>query len=206
MTPFFNESTYMCIFPIIICLIMQLVVPFPLQKIRKVSLSWRVISLFLSILYILMTSITEVIKDDFSLPAKCILLLVSLFSCFLLLIRAGSSEIRSFQHSFRKIGRTPIYTVMIPITLLTLFIISGCYPGVFSSDSASSWTDVAANSFSDWHPCYLPVYSKGHTANFRQSLSSGAASGLFMDRSELLCALTPRKICVLLNMRISYTP
>ena len=152
MTPFFNESTYMCIFPIIICLIMQLVVPFPLQKIRKVSLSWRVISLFLSILYILMTSITEVIKDDFSLPAKCILLLVSLFSCFLLLIRAGSSEIRSFQHSFRKIGRTPIYTVMIPITLLTLFIISGCYPGVFSSDSASSWTDVAVNSFSDWHP------------------------------------------------------
>lgn len=99
-----------------------------------------------------MTSITEVIKDDFPLPAKCILLLASFFSCFLLLIRAGFSEIQSFPYSFRKIGPTPVYTVMIPITILSFFIISGCYPGVFSSDSASSWTDVATNNFSDWHP------------------------------------------------------
>lgn len=152
MTPFFNESTYMCIFPIIICIILQLFIPFSLQKIRKVSFFWKIISLLLSILYLLMTSITEVIKDDFPLPAKCILLLASFFSCFLLLIRAGFSEIQSFPYSFRKIGPTPVYTVMIPITILSFFIISGCYPGVFSSDSASSWTDVATNNFSDWHP------------------------------------------------------
>src|SRR5699024_10056812 len=87
------------------------------RNLLKVSFSWKIISLLLSILYLLMTSITEVIKDDFPLPAKCILLLASFFSCFLLLIRAGFSEIQSFPYSFRKIGPTPVYTVMIPITI-----------------------------------------------------------------------------------------
>lgn len=154
MTPFFHEAFYMCLFPILILIIQSLCFPISKTYSKTIPLSWKMTALFLSLLYLCMSSITEVLKEKLPLIIKLFLLLCCFMSCYLLLLRMGNfSPKKNFvPFSFRKIGKTPIYLVMIPITLLSVFIISGCYPGVFSTDSASNWNDVATNTFSNWHP------------------------------------------------------
>ena len=144
----------MCLFPILILIIQSLCFPVSQAHSKTISLPWKMTALFLSLLYLCMSSMTEVLKEKLPLTIKLFLLLCSFMACYLLLLRIGNFSPKKavLPVTFRKIGKTPVYLVMIPITLLSIFIIAGCYPGVFSTDSASNWNDVATNTFSNWHP------------------------------------------------------
>lgn len=152
MTPFFNESIYMCIFPIVLCIILYTHFPVSKDTLLCISSHWKITSVVLSILYLEMASLSELLKSNIHPFFKIIIIPLCLLSSYLLLLRTGTLKVQSTTVCFRKLCKTPVYLVMIPITLLSLFVISGCYPGVFSTDSASNWIDVATNSFSNWHP------------------------------------------------------
>ena len=152
MMSFASEAAYMCLLPILIYLFWAILSPVSWKFIRSVSRPWKIISLIFSFLYLLMASFTEVLKDRFPLPLKIALLILCFICCCLLLFRVGTIKLYASDTAFQHIGKSPVYAAIIPITLLSIFIISGCFPGVFSSDSMSNWVDVSVNAFSDWHP------------------------------------------------------
>lgn len=94
---------------------------------------------------------------------------------------------------------------MIPITILSFFIISGCYPGVFSSDSASSWTDVATNNFSDWHPVTYLYILKVIQRIFGNPFPLVLVQTILWIAANIILSYSSKNM-QLLNMQIYYTP
>lgn len=178
-TPFISEATYMCLLPIMILLICTITgamrtaraggvrsgvssgnLSFPRGTARVLTPAGRIIAALLSALYIMMTSVTEVLKGSFfsgifSQPAGILLRLVLIaagfLSCFLILCRMFKGFTFKKTDRFFRLGNTPVYAVMIPIALFTLFFVIGSFPGYMSSDTAYSWYSVMQGSYSDWH-------------------------------------------------------
>lgn len=177
--PYISEATYMCLLPTVILLICVATSrirslcranTFPASEsarscslfssFKQLSPVYRIVAAALAILYILMTSVTEVLKgrcfsEIYLHPSgillRTLLIITGAVSCFVLLCRV----FRGF--SFRKtdrffhLGNTPLYTAMVPITVITLFFLIGSFPGYMSSDTAYSWYSVMLGSYSDWH-------------------------------------------------------
>ena len=160
MDSLFSEATYLCIFPAVILICCELAYPIRISELKDCGRGWMITSAVLSIVYIGMLSVTEVLKGNGAAGmhiivwhlVKGLLILIGMSTCFIVLLRLGTLQKNGVIGSFKKIGKTPIYAVMTPIICVTLLFVIGCYPGVFSSDSASNWNDVAQNIFSDWHP------------------------------------------------------
>ena len=178
-TPFISEATYMCLLPIMILLICTItggiraaraggvhsgnssvILYFPRGAAGGLSPAGKVITALLAALYILMTSVTEILKGSFfsgifSQPAgillRLLLIAVGFLSCFLILCRLFKGFAFEKTDRFFRLGNTPVYAVMIPIALFTLLFVIGSFPGYMSSDTAYSWYSVMQGSYSDWH-------------------------------------------------------
>lgn len=156
---FFSEATYMCLLPMIINVILQ-VSSLGKKKIR-IEKKWSAAAAGLSILYILMLCVTEVVNgtklpEFYQSTAGVILKIVLIGGCFVsnyfLTLRLLEGFLCKKVEGFKKIGNTPIYVIMIPVVIISFVCIAGCYPGILSSDSAASWLEVMKGNYSDWHP------------------------------------------------------
>ncbi len=170
--PFLSEATYMCLFPVLIYILYAVYIQLTQKTVyrgdahllpKKLTLKpiQKAAAFTLSLLYITMTSVTEVLKgyafDSFSHASavfiiRMVLLLAGFLSSYILICRfMAGFHLQPISH-FKKLGKTPVYLVLIPVALLSFFFIAGCYPGIVSSDSANSWAGVMGGFYSDWHP------------------------------------------------------
>lgn len=174
--PYFSEATYMCLFPIIIFFVMAIYkltngAPLNLQCIsisfyasdapeHKLPATYKIFSGSLALLYIAMTSFTEVLQGSaferiytqpFGYILKLLLIILSFFCCYFILYQLFSNCSERDRTSFAKLPHTPIYIVIVPIFLFTIFFVIGSYPGFMSSDTGYAWYSVMHGSYSDWH-------------------------------------------------------
>jgi hypothetical protein len=170
--PFLSEATYMCLFPILIYILYTVYIQLSQKNVyrgkapslhQKIMLkpTQKAAAFTLSLLYITMTSVTEVLKgyafnslspESTVFIIRLVLLLAGFISVYFLICRLmGGFSLQPVPH-FKKLGKTPVYLVLVPVILLSFFSIAGCYPGIVSSDSANSWAGVMGGYYSDWHP------------------------------------------------------
>ena len=111
----------MCLFPILILIIQSLCFPVSQAHSKTISLPWKMTALFLSLLYLCMSSMTEVLKEKLPLTIKLFLLLCSFMACYLLLLRIGNFSPKKtiLPVTFRKIGKSlsPGYPANTPLAL-----------------------------------------------------------------------------------------